>query len=61
MTDGDIWNEVCEDADCDDTNFHATVDELLERIRKTSEAFDVVNAAEDIVLQYGITNDDTNE
>lgn len=32
----DLWNEFCEDEDCPDTRFHASTEELLERIRRAS-------------------------
>lgn len=54
------WNEICEDVDCEDTNYHSTIEELLERIRSTSDACDAIDEAEDIVLQAELKNFDEN-
>jgi hypothetical protein len=51
-----LWNEVCDDLDCDDTNYHATVEELLARIRDASRDLDVLAEAEDIVFQAGVAD-----
>lgn len=45
------WNEICEDVECDDTNYHATVEELMARIQRVSDNCDAIDEAEDIVLQ----------
>ncbi len=53
--DGDFnaecWNEICEDAECDDTKYHATVEELLQRIQDVGRTVRAVDVAEDIILQ----------
>lgn len=56
-----LWNEFCEDVECDDTNYHATVEELMQRITDNSNEIHVLNEAEDIVLQAELTNNEENE
>lgn len=49
--DSQCWNEICEEIECDDTNYHATIEELLARIRKASDDGDALDEARDIIMQ----------
>jgi hypothetical protein len=56
----ECWNEVCEDVDCDDTNFHSTTEELMDRIKDSTRDLDVISEAEDIVLQAELKSNEDN-